>query len=70
MVTVEVFDPASTRVPHRYSELKLRNILLRETLLDWIENIFWNPSISYTTAASLFVTAETTFKGFIPVVKV
>jgi hypothetical protein len=38
--------------------------------VDWVENTFWNPSISYTTAASVFVIAEITVKVFIPVVTV
>jgi hypothetical protein len=46
------------------------HILLRESFADCIENIFWNPSISYTTAASIFVTAETAVTVFIPVVTV
>jgi hypothetical protein len=41
-----------------------------EGVADWIENIFWNPSISYTTAATIFVTAKTTVKVFIPMVMV
>jgi hypothetical protein len=44
-------------------------LLLKEHLAHWIENI-WDTSISYTTAASIFVTAETTFKALIPVVTV
>jgi hypothetical protein len=46
------------------------SLLLRETLADSIANTFWNSSISYTTAASTFVTAETAVKVFIPVVTV
>jgi hypothetical protein len=39
-------------------------------LVDSIVNIFWDPSVSCTIAASIFVTAETAVKIFIPVVTV
>jgi hypothetical protein len=67
---VEVFDPASTRVLELELELELSAEILRETLADWIVNICRNPSSSYTKAASIFVTAETAVKAFIPVVTV
>jgi hypothetical protein len=48
------------------SVLNFGTILLREYLADWIENT----SYLDTTAASIFVTAETTFKICIPVITV
>jgi hypothetical protein len=44
------------------------SLLSRDTLADWIKNAFWEPSISYRTDASIFVTAETTLRFFMPVV--
>jgi hypothetical protein len=41
------------------------SLLLRETLADWIQNTYFD-----TTASSVFVTAETIVKVFIPVVTV
>jgi hypothetical protein len=45
-------------------------MLLRVSFEDWVENTFWNPSISDTKTASVFVDAETAVKVFIPVVTV
>jgi hypothetical protein len=42
----------------------------QSALADSIVNIFWNSSISYTTAASIFIAAETAVKVFILVVTV